>query len=277
MGSGTKDYWITAETDIVAQTIAKMEVDVIAQTLDKLSVDISAQSLSNLVVDIAAQTLDKMSVDLAAQSLSSLAVDIAAQTLTNLSVDISAQSLGDLAVDIATQTLDKLNVDLAAQSLSKLDIDVTAQSLDNLVIDIGKQSLGEIIQRPKYGAPSQSQFDSLVVAGDTYNVHEFTGKGKMYGFFCRMYGAENMYKCELTIKADGNVLASFWPSELFDAGIFDADDYVVHLTKYDQENNNYCIASSLDITFESSLDIVFDGSNLNNTGIIESFASVALI
>ncbi len=205
MASGTKDFWITAETDIVAQTIAKMNVDVVAQSLDKLAVDISSQTLS------------------------------------------------------------------------KLDIDIVSQALTNLSIDINKQSLGQIMQRPKYGAPQQDENSGWKEIGDKITIHSFSGQGKMYSFYILISSSQSFNDMGLLIEVDGQKLTNISGGGLYDTGLVQPGDYIIHCPWYSLPDHKCIIASCQDITFESSLVIRADTTDCLNSVYTSSHALVGIV
>lgn len=60
MASGSEDWRIRTDTDIVAQTVGNISVDVVAQALAAMNIDITAQTLDTLDIDVVAQTISQL-------------------------------------------------------------------------------------------------------------------------------------------------------------------------------------------------------------------------
>lgn len=221
---------LSANVDIVAQSIGAIAFDIVAQTLANLKVDINAQTLASVKMDIVAQTLGVVKMDITSQTVGKVAIDIAQQTLANLNINIAsntlgkipisidantignipislnANTIGNIPISIAANSLGNLPVSIAANSLGNLVVDINAQSLGNLGINIAGQSLSQINQRPKFGAAQTATFFNAVTPNDDTVMVLINGTGIVYAVYMYAYGigscADDFFRAEI----DGSYL-----------------------------------------------------------------------
>ncbi len=185
--------------------------------------------------------------------------------------DLAIQSLSTLAVDVAAQSIEQLNVDLVAQTLDRLDIDIIAQTIGNLTIDIAAQNLSEIINRPKYGGAQRAASTADAWANDTRSYITVSGKGMLYGGSLFLEHTASQKTGKPILMVDGVSLAQWSFEDSLSLGMVKPWIKAMFLTKYDDVNFVYCVAFMYGITFETSLQILYEESEGETPNITAEF------
>jgi len=112
--------------------------------------------------------------------------------------------------------------------------------------------------RESYGAATWSWGLKTVTANAATNIITKSGKGVIYGGSVTLDPAASQKGGIVSVVVDGWILGANDFEELNKFNQVGIHDMPAHLRMYDEINFRYCVAISSGITFEESLDIIYN-------------------
>jgi len=143
-------------------------------------------------------------------------------------------------------------------------------------VDIAYQALAEMIVRPKYGAAQNVHGSVSVSPLATTDLFTVSGKGIIYGGAIYLLSQSYQKECEPQLYVDG-VLIGWESFEQLSEIEADVEHCLpLYLIKYSAPDNNYAVALSHGITFETSFAAKYK-ETMNQTRTVNYNAVYALI
>lgn len=135
-------------------------------------------------------------------------------------------------------------------------------------IDLTYQALSELINRPKYGGAQRAVSAANATANDTRSYVTVSGKGMLYAGCVYLQHTASQKTGKPYLVVDGFSLATWSFDDMLSLGMVTTWIKPVFLTKFDDVNFIYCAALMYGITFETSLEILYEESEGETPNIV---------